>query len=163
MEISEERLQSMIEEAAKKGVKEYAAEQKKKTKKNKFHDTYALMKCYRDLVFHIDNAVSEGSQMAADDYASEQEEMYLRSIRRTRFRTMVAKAHIDTMLEEMKRRREEQGREIEYKAFEMYFMEGVDYPQIANELETGVNTPRRWINNILKEMAVLLWGIDMNE
>ena len=117
------------------------------------------MKCYRDAVFHIENAVSEASQMAAE-YVNEKEEVYLRSVRRTRFRTMIIKSHIDRAVDEMKRRRESDGRGEEYKAFEMYFMEGVSYEQIAEELETGVNTPRRWVKGILKELSVLLWGLD---
>ena len=117
------------------------------------------MKCYRDAVFHIENAVSEASQMAAE-YANEKEEIYLRSVRRTRFRTMIIKSHIDRAVDEIKRRRTEAGREEEYRAFEMYFMEGVGYEQIAEELETGVNTPRRWVKGILKELSVLLWGLD---
>ena len=154
--ISEEKLNEIIERAVKKGVEECISEQerKQKKKKSRYHDTYALMKCYRDAVFHIENAVSEGNQVAAE-YANEKEEVYLRSVRRTRFRTMIIKSHIDRAIDEMKRRRE-----AEYKAFEMYFMEGVSYEQIAEELETGVNTPRRWVKGILKELSVLLWGLD---
>ena len=48
----------------------------------------------------------------------------------------------------------------EYKAFELYFMDGKDYEQIAEELDTGKNPPRRWVTGILKELSVLLWGAD---
>ena len=161
MNLSEEKLNEIIERAVRKGVDEYISEQerKQKKKKSRYHDTYALMKCYRDAVFHIENAVSEGNQVAAE-YANEKEEIYLRSVRRTRFRTMIIKSHIDRAVDEIKRRRTEAGREEEYRAFEMYFMEGVGYEQIAEELETGVNTPRRWVKGILKELSVLLWGLD---
>ena len=52
------------------------------------------------------------------------------------------------------------GRGVEYKAFEMYFMQGMDYAEIAEELDTGKNTPRRWVTGIINELSVLLWGID---
>lgn len=164
MNLSEEKLNEIIERAVRKGVDEYISEQerKQKKKKSRYHDTYALMKCYRDAVFHIENAVSEGNQVAAE-YANEKEEVYLRSVRRTRFRTMIIKSHIDRAIDEMKRRREADGRGEEYKAFEMYFMEGVSYEQIAEELETGESTPRRWIKGILKELSVLLWGLDTDD
>ncbi len=164
MNLSEEKLNEIIERAVRKGVDEYISEQerKQKKKKSRYHDTYALMKCYRDAVFHIENAVSEGSQVAAE-YANEKEEIYLRSVRRTRFRTMIIKSHIDRAIDEMKRRRTAEGREEEYRAFEMYFMEGVGYEQIAEELETGESTPRRWIKGILKELSVLLWGLDTDD
>lgn len=162
--ISEEKLNEIIERAVKKGVEECISEQerKQKKKKSRYHDTYALMKCYRDAVFHIENAVSEASQMAAE-YANEKEEVYLRSVRRTRFRTMIIKSHIDRAVDEIKQRRESSGRGEEYWAFEMYFMEGIGYEQIAEELETGESTPRRWIKGILKELSVLLWGLDTDD
>ena len=160
--ISEEKLNEIIERTAKRAAEECISEQERKQKESRYHDTCALMKCYRDAVFHIENAVSEGSQVAAE-YANEKEEVYLRSVRRTRFRTMIIKSHIDRAIDEMKRRREAEGRGEEYKAFEMYFMEGVSYEQIAEELETGESTPRRWIKGILKELSVLLWGLDTDD
>lgn len=48
----------------------------------------------------------------------------------------------------------------QYKAFEMYFMQGMDYAEIAEQLDTGKNTPRRWVTGIINELSVLLWGID---
>jgi len=39
-------------------------------------------------------------------------------------------------------------------------MQGKDYAEIAEELETGKNTPRRWVTAIINELSVLLWGID---
>lgn len=160
--ISEKKLNEIIERTAKRAAEECISEQERKQKKSRYHDTYALMKCYRDAVFHIENAVSEGSQVAAE-YANEKEEIYLRSVRRTRFRTMIIKSHIDRAVDEIKRRRTEAGREEEYRAFEMYFMEGVGYEQIAEELETGESTPRRWIKGILKELSTLLWGLDTDD
>ena len=63
-------------------------------------------------------------------------------------------------LYEIERRREAAGRGVEYKAFEMYFMQGMDYAEIAEQLDTGKNTPRRWVTGIINELSVLLWGID---
>ena len=119
------------------------------------------MKCYRDAVFHRDNAVSEAAQLQQQgELTEEQQTTYLRSIRRTRFKTILMLDHIDKAVEEIERRRQQQGREAEYKAFELYFMQGLDYVDIAEELNTGKNTPRRWISGIINELSVLLWGID---
>lgn len=74
--------------------------------------------------------------------------------------TLIMTAHIDKAVEEIERRREAAGRGVEYKAFEMYFMQGMDYAEIAEELDTGKNTPRRWVTGIINELSVLLWGID---
>ena len=82
------------------------------------------MKCYRDAVFHIENAISDGQQLELKGMTDEQQRTYLESIRRTRFKTLIMTAHIDKAVEEIERRREAAGRGVEYKAFEMYFYAG---------------------------------------
>lgn len=164
--LTEEALKSMLQEAAKTAIKEVKREESKERKRNKYHDTFSLMKCYRDAVFHIENAVSEGTQLELQDMTEEQQETYLRSVRRTRFRTMLMTANIDKAIDEMARRRAAAGREMEYKVFDMYFMQGMTYEQIIEQVEKdtgerlGKNTPRRWVTGIINEMSILLWGID---
>lgn len=164
--LTEEELKAMLQEAAKTAIKELKREESKGRKRNKYHDTFSLMKCYRDAVFHIENAVSEGTQLGIQDMTEEQQETYLRSVRRTRFRTMLMTANIDKAIDEMARRREAAGREVEYKIFDMYFMQGMTYEQIIEQVEKdtgerlGKNTPRRWVTGIINEMSILLWGID---
>lgn len=77
------------------------------------------MKCYRDAVFHIENAISDGTQLELDGMTDEQQRLYLQSIRRSRFKTLIMTAHIDKAIEEIERRRRAAGRKIEYKAFEL--------------------------------------------
>ena len=111
---------------------------------------------YRRLAGEVEARNTQARQGMTD----EQQRTYLESIRRTRFKTLIMTAHIDKAVEEIERRREAAGRGVEYKAFEMYFMQGMDYAEIAEELDTGKNTPRRWVTGIINELSVLLWGID---
>lgn len=152
--------EQLIQKAAKAAVAEYKRQEEKDKKRDKYHNTFMLLKCYRDAAFHVENAISDGTQLALEGMTDEQQRTYLESVRRSRFKTMIMTAHIDKAVEEMERRRKAAGREVEYKAFEMYFMQGMDYAQIAEELETGKNTPRRWVTAIINELSVLLWGID---
>ena len=164
--LTEEDLKTMLQEAAKAAIKELKREESKERKRNKYHDTFSLMKCYRDAGFHIENAVSEGTQLEIQDMTEEQQETYLRSVRRTRFRTMLITANVDKVIDEMEKRRTAAGREMEYKIFDMYFMQGMTYEQIIEQVEKdtgerlGKNTPRRWVTGIINEMSILLWGID---
>lgn len=105
-------------------------------------------------------AAQENTHQKLENMTDEQQRTYLESIRRTRFKTLIMTAHIDKAVEEIERRREAAGRGVEYKAFEMYFMQGMDYAEIAEQLDTGKNTPRRWVTGIINELSVLLWGID---
>ena len=164
--LTEDALKAMLQEAAKTAIKELKQEETKERKRNKYHDTFSLMKCYRDAVFHIENAVSEGTQLELQDMTEEQQETYLRSVRRTRFRTMLMTANVDKAIDEMAKRRAAAGRELEYKVFDMYFMQGMAYEQIIEQIEKdtgerlGKNTPRRWVTGIINEMSVLLWGLE---
>lgn len=152
--------EEMIQKAAQAAVRELKRQEERDKKKNKYHNTFTLMKCYRDAVFHIGNAISDGEQLELKEMTDEQQRTYLESIRRSRFKTLIMTAHIDKAVEEIERRREAAGRTVEYRAFELYFMQGKDYAEIAEELETGKNTPRRWVTAIINELSVLLWGID---
>ena len=164
--LTEEGLQAMLQAAAKTAIKELRKEEAKEKKKNKYHDTFSLMRCYRDATFHIENAVSEGTQLELEGMTEEQQETYLRSVRKTRFRTMLMTANIDKAIDEMARRRAAAGRDIEYLVFDMYFMQGMTYEQIIEQVEKdsgeklGKNTPRRWVTGIINEMSVLLWGLE---
>lgn len=159
IEITQE-VEQLIQKAAKAAVAEYKKQEERDRKKDKYHNTFTLMKCYRDAVFHIENAISDGEQLELKGMTDEQQRTYLESVRRSRFKTLIMTAHIDKAVEEIERRREAAGRGIEYKAFEMYFIQGMDYAAIAEELDTGKNTPRRWVTAIINELSVLLWGID---
>lgn len=164
--VPEDELQAMLQAAAKAAIKELREEEAKEKKKNKYHDTFSLMRCYRDAVFHIENAVSEGAQLELEGMTEEQQETYLRSVRRTRFKTLLITANIDKAIDEMAKRRKAAGREVEYQVFDMYFMQGMSYEQIIDQVEKdtgerlGKNTPRRWITGIINEMSVLLWGLE---
>lgn len=158
--MSQADFEDTIQKAAKAAVREWKRQEEVERRRDKYHNTFTLMKCYRDAVFHIENAVSDGEQLELKGMTEEQQRTYLESIRRTRFKTLIMTAHIDKAVEEIERRRKAAGKEVEYRAFELYFMQGWDYEQIAEELDTGKNTPRRWITKIINELSVLLWGID---
>jgi transposase len=160
VQLHESELTELMQKQAKAAITELKRQEKQERKKEKYHNTFTLMKCYRDAVFHIENAISDGQQLELNGMTDEQQRTYLESIRRTRFKTLIMTAHIDKAVEEIERRREAAGRGVEYKAFEMYFMQGMDYAEIAEELDTGKNTPRRWVTGIINELSVLLWGID---
>lgn len=80
--------------------------------------------------------------------------------------TICIKFVIDKVIDEMKKRRDAAGRELEYLVFDMYFMQGMTYEQIIEQVEKdrgetlGKNTPRRWVTGIINEMSVLLWGLE---
>nr|WP_235694980.1 sigma-70 region 4 domain-containing protein [Clostridioides difficile] len=47
-----------------------------------------------------------------------------------------------------------------YRALELYYCDEKTYEEIAEILNCGVVTSRRWINEMVKELGVYLFGID---
>ena len=164
--VTKDELKAMLRAEAKTAIKELRKEEAKEKKKNEYHDTFKLMRCYRDAVFHIENAVSEGAQLELEGMTEEQQETYLSSVRRTRLKTLLMTTNIDKAIDEMAKRRKAAGRELEYQVFDMYFMQGMSYERIIDQVEKdtgerlGKNTPRRWVTGIINEMPVLLWGLE---
>lgn len=164
--LSVKELEAMIQKTAKETVKELRKEERRQRKHTKYQDTISLMRCYRDAVFHIEHMTSEGFQLPLEGMREEQKEIYLRSVRRTRFKTMLMTANIDKVIDEMAKRRTAAGRELEFRVFDMYFMQGMTYEQIIEQVERetgerlGKNTPRRWVMGIIEEMDVMLWGLE---
>ena len=64
--------EDMINKAAKIAITELRKQEERERKRNKFHNTFTLMKCYRDAVFHIENAISDGEQLELDGMTDEQ-------------------------------------------------------------------------------------------
>lgn len=116
VQLHESELTELMQKQAKAAITELKRQEKQERKKEKYHNTFTLMKCYRDAVFHIENAISDGQQLELKGMTDEQQRTYLESIRRTRFKTLIMTAHIDKAVEEIERRREAAGRGVEYKA-----------------------------------------------
>lgn len=88
-------VEQLIQKAARAAVAEYKRQEEKERKRDKYHNTFTLMKCYRDAAFHIENAISDGEQLELKGMTDEQQRTYLESVRRSRFKTLIMTAHID--------------------------------------------------------------------
>ena len=72
--------EELIQKAARAAVREYRKQEEKEKRQNKYHNTFTLMKCYRDAVFHIQHAVSDGEQLELKGMTEEQQRVYLESV-----------------------------------------------------------------------------------
>ncbi|MBU9728280.1 sigma-70 region 4 domain-containing protein [Diplocloster modestus] len=149
-----------LEVIIKKAIGEYKRQEEAKKKKDKYHDTYELMKIYRDVAIHIERSISEAEQLKIEGMSDKQKKVFLNSVRESKVRSMLMTTHIDVMVKEIEERRKREGREKEYQAFELYFFNGMTYDEIAEKLECGNNTPRRWVSGVLRELSPLIWGYD---
>lgn len=68
VQLHESELTELMQKQAKAAITELKRQEKQERKKEKYHNTFTLMKCYRDAVFHIENAISDGQQLELKDY-----------------------------------------------------------------------------------------------
>lgn len=144
-------------EIAKEAVKEYIAETKVKTEKQILHNTQLLMKHYKSLKLFADNAVYKMNDITE---RKKEDRIYITSIMRSRIRTVIMVNHIEYALEELRKKKDVEGRHEHYDALMAYYVNNMTLEQIADGMNCGQNTPSRWINAALKDLSVLLFGAE---
>lgn len=63
VQLHESELTELMQKQAKAAITELKRQEKQERKKEKYHNTFTLMKCYRDMAFHIENAISDGQRL----------------------------------------------------------------------------------------------------
>lgn len=153
-----------IEKAVKIAIKEYDKEKKAENKRNIFHNTKILMKHYNDLKLHVDNAISDVTQLEKDKLdlgdMYDDDELYILSIKKSKAKSLIMIAHIDTAMGIVYKQHKKVGTLEKYRALESYFIYNKTYEDIAEQLNCGVNTPRRWVNELLNELGIYLFGVE---
>lgn len=164
MNVKQINIDETINKAVKVAIKEYDKEKKAESRRNVFHNTKLLMKHYNDLKSHVDNAISDVTQLEdekldlGDMY--DEDELYISSIKKSKTKSLIMIAHIDLAMETLYKQHKRKGTLEKYRALEDFYFHEKTYEKIAEQLNCGVNTPRRWINELLNELGVYLFGIE---
>ncbi len=156
-------INEVINKATKEAIKEYDKEKKQEQRKKILHNTKLLLSHYNDLKSHVENAISDATNLEADliDIEEiERDELYILSIKRSKTKTLIMIAHIDMAMESLKNKEYKLCSPEKYDALKMFYLDEVPYDQIVKQFNCGVNTPRRWINQMINELSILLFGID---
>jgi DNA-directed RNA polymerase specialized sigma subunit len=150
-------------ESIKEIVRELRKEEKENKKREVFHNTKLLLKHYNDLKSHIANSISDIEDVKSDYddlLCLDIEDLYILSIKRSKAKTLIMVAHIDMALETLKVTQNKLQSLEKYKALELYFFKEKTYEDIAELLHCGVATVRRWVNEMVKELGIYLFGVD---
>ncbi len=145
-----------INRAVKEAIKEYDKEKELSQKDKRLHNTRLLMRNYNILKDHIDN-VSDDLKIDVD---TEEDEVWISSITRTKLRTMKMMAYVDSGLGLLEKQFKENCEEYKYKAFELYYINKKTNEEIQELLNCGKNSPKKWSDSVTERLSVLLWGID---
>lgn len=171
-EVIKKVLKEFKSDIVKEALKEFKVEEIEKGRKRALHNTKLLLRNYNSLKAHVEKSIcslndiekerlEELEEMELAWYEEEKEdEVYLSSIRRSRVRTLLMISHVEKALKELKEKTLRDNMYEHYRALEMYYIEEKSYEKIQEELTCSKNTPLRWINSMVRELSVLLFGLD---
>lgn len=164
MEMNNENIDEIIEKATKKAIKEFNKERIQDSKDKIFHNTKLLLENYNELKEHVNNAIDDAGKLK-EEYlmeldTSQKDEIYILSIKRSKSKTLIMIAHIDMAMNILKKKQKKLGTIEKYNVLEMFYFQKVTYDDIVKKINCGINTPRRWINEMIKELGILLFGVE---
>lgn len=158
------------------GIKFIKEEEFYKTKKRydrRLRNTNLLLKNYRKLIMHssisletTNKIIEDNAIDMLDDIESiSDEEQYVQAITRTKKRTLVIIKHINRCLNYYKAIAEEDGSRRRYNIIRKLFIENEkekapSYEEVADIFCISVRTVSRDINEAVKELSVLFFGVD---
>lgn len=154
----------VLTKLSKEVAKEALFEIENKGKDRRLHNTRLLMKNYNILKKHIDGN-NEGIKIKFEHIDEENpymkvEFMWLESIVKSKARTATILKYIDDKLDYLKNKFVENEEYEKYRAFEMFFIEEETNEKIQEELHCSKNMPKKWSDKVIKQLSILLWGID---
>lgn len=156
-------IDEVISKATKAAIKEYDKEKLGERKKRAFHNTKLLLSNYNDLNNHVNKAIDEVGGLETDLIELDdldREDIYILSIKRSKTKTLIMIAHIDMMLATLEERQRKLCAVEKYQALKMLYIDEIPYDEIVKYFRCGVNTPRRWINEMIDKLSLLLFGYE---
>lgn len=151
----------LINKAVKTAIKEYSKEQKIEKKKKALHNTKMLLKNYDKIKSSIKNAISEANQLEQDSTSfDKKEEVYINSIRRSKLKSLIVIAHIDSALAVVQEEYKGKGVPEKYDAFVSCMFDQMTYEDAAAIYYTSKQSISRWVVDTTKLVSIQLFGID---
>lgn len=153
----------MINKAVKEAIKQFNKERIQEKSRKVFHNTRLLLLHYNDLNEHVKNAIDSANKIKTNCMELDnlnKDEIYILSLKRSKIKTLIMLAHIDMSMEVLKQKQIKLCALEKYEALEMFYLGKLSYDEIIKHFNCGVNTPRRWINDMINELSILLFGID---
>lgn len=151
-----------LDETIKRAIKAYDKEKEAEKRKGVLHNTRLLLRHYNDLTAHYEMAVddSEKIKYSFDIDVRELDEVYIKSIMKSKIKTMIIIAHIDMALEQLRKKYVQSGTVEKYQAMEMVYLNNKSYEDVGEKLNCSTITARRWVNQAISDLSVFLFGID---
>jgi len=157
----------VIKKAVTEAIKEFDIKRKEDAKTKVLHNTRLLLSNYNNLSKHYEEAVDNLDYIELDEEDNNScesiesnDKLYILSIRRSKFRTMIMVSHIQTALKSLKEECIRKNQLNKYEVLEMCYLKNVPFDKIAVELSCAEITVRRWKNEMVQDLGVFLFGVD---
>ncbi len=149
-------------ELIKEVLKEISEQERQTNKRKVFRNTELLMKNYNVLKQHSENAVYSFTQSITDIEPLTFENLYIEAILKSKIRTTIMVQHIDMALEMLHKNSMDKGKQEEnkYNAMIDNFVTGETFEELAEKYNCTPLTVRRWKNDMLRNLGILLFGVD---
>lgn len=149
------------DEFVKKIVQKTIEAERQIRKKQILYNTRILMEQYTEMRKHVEEAVSEVSELEESEFAVlKSEYTYLESVKRSKAKTALMIVNIDRAMEELRKEYEEKGFLYKWESFKLHYIDGLTNEEVADRMNCGKNTPSRWGKELIKKMSVKLFGVD---
>jgi len=156
-----------IKKAVTEAIKEFDIKKGEDIKKRVLHNTMVLLENYNSLSMHYKRAVDNLDYIELDEednFSCESigpnDKLFILSIRRSKFRTMIMVTHIKSALESLKLDCKKKNQLNKYNVLEQHYIFDIPFDKIAAELFCSEITARRWKNEMVKELGIYLFGVD---
>lgn len=151
--------------AAEQAVKKYQEQEKKRKKDYRFRNTKLLLKNYNSLKSYLENALDSIKEIDdiinKDDIdMSTKDELYIQSIRDSKFKTLIMVSHIDAAILQLRKNMVAKEQQDKYLVIEKIYVGNKTFEEVAKELHCDQTTIRRWEKATVDELSVLLFGVD---
>jgi uncharacterized protein YjcR len=153
---------AVSKEVVKEVINELKEQERNASKHKVFRNTELLMKNYTVLKQHSDNAVYSLDQVVKDIEPMTYEKLYIDAILKSKIRTTVMVQHIDMALDILHGNAIAKGEQeiSKYNALSALYIAGKTFEDIAEQYNCSTLTVRRWKNDMLKSLGLLLFGVD---
>jgi len=160
-------VQEIAKTAAREALTDFKEAERQRNKRTRYHNTELLLKNYLNLLDHYENSKDRASDIfKLEDL--EADEVIISAIKRSRMRTLTILAHVEYCLDTLKDRMTNKGQPEKYEVIDRLYLDkarrdierGELISDIAIELNCSEPSIRRWKNEMINELSILLFGVD---
>lgn len=161
-------IQEIARTAAIEALKLQKNDERMRIRKNRFHNTELLLKNYLGLVEHFETAQDKALEEEVYSEDLDKQDIIIQSIRRSKIRTKVMIRQIEICLEILRVRMIAKGQPERYDVIQKLYLEpgklSMQWTErietVASEILCGEASVRRWKNDMINELSILLFGVD---